>query len=344
MAVVVGLCCGMGIMYFVLARRVWPQRLQQMREASEAEHQRHTNELVVRVQPTLQELSVLLQDVMQFTEDAVLELIIRFQAITDEAVAEAKATAERFEEGISEGEESSQDVNMVEETNNMLSEFSEKVEESTNLGMQVAMVVEEVENSTRSIPPLLEEIEFIADQTRLLALNAAIEAARAGEHGRGFAVVAEEVTKLATRSQAAATNIKNVVVDVNASTSKAMASLEGFTSINLDRVLSAKERVTEMANLTKEKNARLKEGVVQATEGAKNHANNVTDIVMSMQFQDITRQRLEKAIQTIHELQEKVGNSTTAESFSKTAGEMESLDGVSEGPGVPELSSIGADR
>jgi len=194
----------------------------------------------------------------------------------------------------------------------MLDEFETSVKESSGLGMQVAMVVEEVETSAKAIPPLLEEIEFIADQTRLLALNAAIEAARAGEHGRGFAVVAEEVTKLATRSQAAATNINKVVAQVNASTNRAMESLAGFSNMDVDRVLEAKERIKGIAQVIEEKNLHLQEGVKQATEGAQKHANNVTEIVMSMQFQDITRQRLEKAIVMITQLEAEVNEDTKA--------------------------------
>ena len=291
-------------MYLVSHHHIWPKRLAASQRDLEAATRKAIEKAMVNsAQPTLVSLSNMLKEIMEFTEEAVLELIVRFQSITDEALAKAKATAERFQEGIHSEGESFAEADMIEETNNMLDEFSEKVRESASLGTNVAMVVEEVESSTRAIPPLLEEIEFIADQTRLLALNAAIEAARAGEHGRGFAIVAEEVTKLAARSQTAATNIRTVVGQVNESTNNAMNALEGFTSINLDRVVAAKNRVAEMAQLTKEKNARLQEGVIQATEGAKQHANNVTDIVMSMQFQDITRQRLEKAIATIQQLQ-----------------------------------------
>lgn len=294
-------------MYVFLTTYAWPRRLKQLQQVSAADQSSHDNDShLIRLTSDLGDVSVLLQDVMQFTEDAVLDLIIRFQGITDAAVAEAKATASNFEQHMGPVETGSTDSSMFAEAHTMLDEFETKVKESSELGMQVAMVVEEVETSAKAIPPLLEEIEFIADQTRLLALNAAIEAARAGEHGRGFAVVAEEVTKLATRSQSAATNINTVVAQVNASTSRAMESLAGFSNMDVDRVLEAKERIQGIAQLIQEKNVDLQGGVMQATEGAQKHANNVTDIVMSMQFQDITRQRLEKAIGLIAQLQAEV--------------------------------------
>ena len=49
---------------------------------------------------------------------------------------------------------------------------------------------------------------------------------------------------------------------------------------------------------------RFQEGI--SAEGPKPHASNVSDIVMSMQSQDITRQRLEKVMATIQEIQKKL--------------------------------------
>ena len=46
--------------------------------------------------------------------------------------------------------------------------------------------------------------------------------------------------------------------------------------------------------------------MLHATSSAQKHANQVTDIVMSMQFQDISCQRLEKAIRELIELREEV--------------------------------------
>jgi methyl-accepting chemotaxis protein len=83
-------------------------------------------------------------------------------------------------------------------------------------GAEVAQVIDtmkDISSSSRKIADIIGVIDGIAFQTNILALNAAVEAARAGEQGRGFAVVASEVRNLASRSAAAAKEIKDLICE-----------------------------------------------------------------------------------------------------------------------------------
>jgi len=87
-------------------------------------------------------------------------------------------------------------------------------------------VIGELEEKSKQIGQIVEAIGSIAAQTNLLALNAAIEAARAGEAGRGFAVVAEEVRKLAEQSKGAASQITDLIHEVQTKTASAVAFMQ----------------------------------------------------------------------------------------------------------------------
>lgn len=307
----IGMCCGAGMVYFLLIRRIWPKRLQVTQCQTEQRTKTATqSEMIKSVTPVLDAAMTNIQDVVTLVEEAVLELIVRFQGITDSAIEDSRTTAEKLSEDSLDKKEESGGESLLEETYQIVSEFSESVLNSSRLGMDVATVVEDVEQSTKRILPLLEEIEFIADQTRLLALNAAIEAARAKEHGRGFAVVAEEVAKLANRSGVVVSNIQAVVSAVDASTEKGFVSLQGISSIDWSGASKAKDRIETLTSVMTEKNKTLQDGVQVAIAHAQKHANEVTEIVMSMQFQDISRQRLEGVVKQLSELREQLASST----------------------------------
>jgi methyl-accepting chemotaxis protein len=82
-----------------------------------------------------------------------------------------------------------------------------------------------LQRSVKSIGDIVATISEVSAQTKLLSLNASIEAARAGTFGRGFAVVAGEVRLLASRTDDATQQIRDIAKNINTEVNGVVTSL-----------------------------------------------------------------------------------------------------------------------
>ncbi|MGE4319342.1 MAG: methyl-accepting chemotaxis protein [Deferribacterales bacterium] len=157
---------------------------------------------------------------------------------------------------------------------------------------QLSLVINEIQ----SIKNIVSNVEYIADQTNLLALNAAIEAARAGEHGRGFAVVADEIRKLSEKSNQFAMEIRRAVDEtagkINRIHDKSVQDFQNIQEVStkshedVEQALGCLDRAIEDSNI-------IMDGL---RTSSMDLADDINRMVVSMQYQDINRQRIEHVI------------------------------------------------
>jgi methyl-accepting chemotaxis protein len=283
-----------------LTRSRWQRRLEQARAEAQTAIEKGEGrckaweQFATCAAPVIPVMVGQLQAVTQQTEAAALELGARFQRISQRAKAQGGQMA--LLAGASLGTGDAREVTIagvLHEIEVMLNSFVADVMKFAQGAMSAVSAIKGVESNTKAISGILAEVEFLAGQTRLLALNAAIEAARAGEHGRGFAIVADEVTKLAKRSSQAATSIRKLVMDVGRSTSLAMQEMKTLASVDMGATLQSKDRVDRITKLVGQKNAALESGVLESSRQSEELVQDIAQIVMSMQFQDMTRQTIE---------------------------------------------------
>ena len=122
-----------------------------------------------------------------------------------------------------------------------------------------------IQDSSRRVHDIVGVIDGIAFQTNILALNAAVEAARAGEQGRGFAVVASEVRTLASRSAAAAKEIKQLIDDSAGRVERGNAQV-GRAGGTMGEVVVSIRRVTDIMGEISAASSEQSLGVAQIGE------------------------------------------------------------------------------
>ncbi|OUB15925.1 methyl-accepting chemotaxis protein [Bacillus thuringiensis serovar yunnanensis] len=188
-----------------------------------------SREATLRVQSSMSNLNASIQSQtssMEESSTAMDDMAASVQRIAESAssVAElAVATSEHASDGSTVIQKSVSQMTTIHEAVNATSE-----------------VVERLITHTKYIDTAVQSISNIAEQTNLLALNASIEAARAGEQGKGFAVVADEVRKLAEQSKTAATDINQLLHQIQNDTETASSMMsqgrsEAFEGINVIR-------------------------------------------------------------------------------------------------------------
>jgi methyl-accepting chemotaxis protein len=246
-----------------------------------------------------------LQEVARITEDAAMGIIERFQDIATRAQGQAeRALIEVGGFGLrtSGGGTGKGIEEILKATGVVMEGMAERMVAASKSSLKAAYEMDDVAESAKAISEILEEVEFIAEQTNLLALNAAIEAAHAGEQGRGFSVVAEEVRKLSGRSAVASDNIKKLLKNIHNRIDTASRSIKNLAETDIAEAGKAKDDAQAMVKDTMTAHDRLKDAVLSLVESSRKIGDDIGGIVMSLQFQDITRQRIEHVIEPLQRL------------------------------------------
>ncbi len=242
--------------------------------------------------------------VVQHTEQAANTISSSFQAVISKATLQAREAMELLEGtqgNVNEGAPQSL-TDFIRVSDERLTKMADEVVRVADLSVQMVKELDGVQTRTQAIDGFLLDVEKLADQTSLLALNADIEAARVGEHGRGFSVVAQEVRRLSQRSHEFSDRIRQHLKAVKVGLHKTYGDMRNLSAADMEHALQIKDDVITLTHSLEDKNREVAETVGRINTISREIAQDVTNVVMSLQFHDITSQKLKGMLEPMDDL------------------------------------------
>lgn len=235
------------------------------------------------------------------TEDAVTALAARFSGLV-EKLGDAVLASQSA--GGSEGREGQAGlVGLLEASQRDLGSIIDSLRESTRSKQSLLQEIDQLALFMSELKEMAAEVGSIAMQTNLLALNAAIEAARAGEAGRGFAVVAGEVRKLSTMSAETGKRISQGAEQINAAIAATVAASEQSVARDTDAVTHSEAVIGQVVERFHGAASRLTDSSRILNEASVGIRDEISDVLVSLQFQDRVSQILSHVRDDIHKLE-----------------------------------------
>jgi len=226
-------------------------------------------------------------------------------------VVSADSAAERAQSVSQHANDANQNVRMVaeaaEELSNSITEIAQQVAMSNDVAANATTEAQGVNSRVNGLAGAADKIgeivvmiTGIAEQTNLLALNATVEAARAGDAGKGFAVVASEVKNLARQTVRATEDISTQVSTIQKETHQTVGAIQGIgtTISSMDGITTAIAAAIEEQGAATQEIAR---NIDHAASGTNQVYENIAEVSRTIHETDEAAKDVLRAVEELQQ-------------------------------------------
>ncbi|MCU0720855.1 MAG: methyl-accepting chemotaxis protein [Pirellula sp.] len=157
----------------------------------------------------------------------------------------------------------------------------------------------DVEKRLDVVETVLYNIEKIASQSRLVALNGEIEARRLGESGKAFAVVAAETKLLSQHATETSRSIQELLSELTSVVTATSSDLSARSQSDAQRLSQSKQEAESLLSYIHSDHNRMTESLAETEKIGRELQGNISNAVMSLQFQDRVSQRIHHVVDSL---------------------------------------------
>jgi methyl-accepting chemotaxis protein len=188
----------------------------------------------------------------------------------------------------------------------LLGRMGAYVKDSETNTMQRINKLKSISGTVEVIQEQLEEYVGMARALRQIGTTAMVYSAPMAREGGGFMVLARNIRDLSesikSKSLAAREDIKDIRSTVNAAFGKVNDLKDG----QYDRVHNILAEIRQNLGSLRKRHESASEAFASISEWSRDVSRNIENVVLSSQFQDITRQKFERIKRSIDDLSEKL--------------------------------------
>jgi methyl-accepting chemotaxis protein len=245
-----------------------------------------------------------LADTSAVVERSAIDLTERFKILADNARAQMARVEAVIAAARSIGA-GGQDVTLSEATGfieQVLVKVIDTMLAISKNAMRMVYSLDDVDAEVQAATKCVTQLQAINRQTCFLALNAAIEAARAGRHGGPFQVIAREIQELSKETENTVKAVNNRIAAIAGSLRHSHNVLQEIATVDMSEHIIAKERLDALLTGMVAQNANFNAILSETANASAELSATISPLVMGLQFQDRTAQRLAHVIEALSTL------------------------------------------
>ncbi len=241
----------------------------------------------------LEEVDQHVSEVMNHAESAVVEIGKRFVEVTRKTrkqveLAVGLLSRTGSEEAASDGKSL---TDYIHASDTLLKSLGEQLVVLSDQLAGLAARQEAVREESKRIDGALDQLASLASEIRVLALDSS---RRGGTDNRAFVEMTDRVRALSLTADESSRAIRRTLEDIKAQAGSTDAAIRNLAKQARDAGKKSNEEVIELTGATLQKTQEVNAALGEIGELGERIQADINQIVIELQFQDITQQKLQR--------------------------------------------------